>query len=61
MAEDPGFQCTQPIERGQAEALEAGSDGVTGSGSYCLRWDGKRLIKDGTLKALREKGAVEAV
>ena len=61
MAEDPRFRCVQHIEPGEAEVVEVGSDGIIGSGSYCLRWDGKRLIKDKTMKALREKEAGEAV
>jgi len=61
MAEDSRFRYAQPIEPGEAEVTEVGSDGVIGSGSYCLRWDGKRLIKDKTMKTLREKRAGEAV
>jgi hypothetical protein len=61
MAEDSRFRHAQPIEPGEAEVAEVGSDGVIGSGSYCLRWDGKRLIKDKTMKTLREKGVGEAV
>lgn len=61
MAEDSRFRCAQHIEPGEAEVTEIGSDGVIGSGSYCLSWDGKRLIKDKPMKTLREKGAGEAV
>ena len=61
MAEDSRFRCAQSIERGEAEVTAVGSDGVTGSGSYCVRFDGKRLINDKTMKTLREKGAGEAV
>lgn len=61
MAEDSRFRCARSTELGEAEVMEVGSDGVIGSGSYCLRWDGKRLIKDKTMKTLREKRAGEAV
>lgn len=61
MSDDSKFQYAQSTQPGEAEVTEVGSDGVLGSGSYCLRWDGKRLIKDKTMKALREKGACEAV
>jgi len=43
------------------EGAAVGSDGAVGSGVYCLNWDGKRLIKDKPMKALRGKGAVDIV
>jgi hypothetical protein len=61
MAEDSRFRYSQQTEPGEAEVTEVGSDGMIGSGSYCIRWDGKRSIKDKTMKNLREKGAGEAV
>lgn len=61
MAEDPKFGCVVSSEAGKAEGMVAGSDGIVGSGSYALNWDGKRLIKDRTMEALRKKGASEKV
>jgi hypothetical protein len=45
----------------EEEGAAVGSDGTVGSGVYCLNWDGKRLIKDKPMNALREQGAVEVV
>jgi hypothetical protein len=61
MAEDPKFRCVKSSELVEAEGIEFGSDGVVGSGSYSLNWDGKRLINNKKMKTLRDKGAVEAV
>jgi hypothetical protein len=60
LADDARFQGAETA--GQAtEGAAVGSDGTVGSGAYSLNWDGKRLIKDKKMKALREKGAVELV
>lgn len=61
MAEDSRFGCVQSIEDGKAAGMVAGSDGSIGTGSYALNWDGKRLIKDQTMEALRKKGGNEKV
>jgi hypothetical protein len=60
MAEDARLRGAGAVGQDGEEAA-VGSDGTVGSGVYCLNWDGKRLIKDKTVKELREKGAVEIV
>ena len=61
MAEDSKLRFAKTAELGVAKDVEIGSDGVVGSGSYCLNWNGKRLINDKKMKTLREKGAVDVV
>lgn len=61
MAEDPRFGYAVAEDGSDVKGKALGSDGVVGSGAYCLKWDGKRLIKDGVMKPLRERGVSEKV
>jgi hypothetical protein len=61
MAEDPKFRYIKTAELRDAEESEFGSDGIVESGSYCLNWNGTRILNDKKLRTLREKGAVKAV
>ncbi|ORY17591.1 hypothetical protein BCR34DRAFT_555160 [Clohesyomyces aquaticus] len=59
IAEDGKFGVKRvPKEgNGRREELAIGSDGVRASGVYAVDMNGKRKIKDGLMRGLREKGA----
>jgi NAD(P)-dependent dehydrogenase (short-subunit alcohol dehydrogenase family) len=61
LAEDERFCGARTGLDERGEVCAVGSNGDVGSGAYCVNWRGKRQIKDGTMRKLREKGASEAV
>ncbi|KAL4862328.1 hypothetical protein BDV12DRAFT_190490 [Aspergillus spectabilis] len=51
----------QNAKEGGDGAVSVGSDGVKGSGSYWLNWDGEAFGRNGKLDRTRGEGAVEKV